>query len=101
MHDQRLPELRAEAFLAGRALQDAADAGVGPVEELTVLELALPDSEDEQVSVDVGGVGGGGGEVRHGAVETCVRGTRAAKGKVATAAIQGAAALVDGDGRQQ
>ena len=45
VHDQRLPELRAEALLAGRAPQDAADAGVGPVEELTVLELALADSE--------------------------------------------------------
>jgi hypothetical protein len=45
-----------------------------------VLELALPDSEDEQVSVDVGGVGGGGGEVRHGAVETCVRGNARGQG---------------------
>ena len=44
------------------------------LEQLAARELGLADGEREQIGLDVGGLGGGGGEVEHG-----VRGRRAAR----------------------
>ena len=66
VHHQRLSELGAEPLFAGGAPEDAADAGIDARERLAALELGLADREHDEVGVDIGGFGGGDGQVEHG-----------------------------------